>query len=521
MTVSCLCDMPCRSYIHNRLFYIECPTDHVKPGLSKSRILNHRQCPKRLYLQTNRPDLAEESAETQQAFAVGHKVGEIARSLIPDGILIGHDRELKKALDETQAALARQPATPIFEATFQRDGVLVRADLLLPGERGRRLVEVKAAAEIKEHYPADCAIQAWVADGAGCRIERVELAHIDNQFVYPGNGDYRGLLHHEDVTELIQPLIEQVPTWAEEARRTLAGAEPTVEPGKRCKQPHECPFISYCSPPLATEYPVTALYNDKGKKVAASLLAKGISDIRQIPPEWPLNETHERQRRGMVSGKAELDPEAGRLLRSFPYPRYYMDFETIAPAVPIWVGTRPYQKLPFQWSCHIETAGGDLLHEEFLGLPPEPPMREFAERLTRALAVKGEGPVFVYNQSFEAGRLRELGQMFPELKPRLDRIIERMVDLWPIAQKYYYHPVMMGSWSLKAVLPTVAPELDYDRLEHVQHGGMAEAAYLEILDSNTAVERRAELIRALREYCGQDTLGLVKLARYFMRGKVA
>lgn len=480
--------------------------------LSKSKLMSYLQCPKRLYLEIHRPELAETSSETEQAFAAGHAVGNVARGLFPGGILIGHDDELSQALRETREA--RTGERPIYEATFEHDGVLIRADILLPNGSGHRLVEVKASTKVKEHYLADCAIQAWVAEGAGCRIERVELAHIDNKFVHPGNGDYRGLFRHEDVTQRIQPLIERVPGWAEEARRTLAGKEPTVEPGKRCKQPHECPFISYCSPPLATEYPVTALYNDKGKKVANGLLAKGITDIRQIPPEWPLNETHERQRRVIVSGKVELNPEAGRILRSLPYPRYYMDFETISAAVPIWAGTRPYQKLPFQWSCHIETADGDLLHEEFLGLPPEPPMREFAERLIRALAVKGDGPVFVYNQSFEAGRLRELGQMFPELSPPLNGIIERMEDLKPIAQKYYYHPAMTGSWSLKAVLPTVAPELDYDRLEHVQHGGMAEAAYLEILDPNTAAERRAELIRALKEYCGRDTLALVRLARF-------
>ena len=39
-------------------------------------------------------------------------------------------------------------------------------------------------------------------------------------------------------------------------------------------------------------------------------------------------------------------------LEALPYPRYYLDFETIGPAVPIWAGTRPYASIPVQWSCH-------------------------------------------------------------------------------------------------------------------------------------------------------------------------
>ncbi len=80
-------------------------------------------------------------------------------------------------------------------------------------------------------------------------------------------------------------------------------------------------------------------------------------------------------------------------------------------------------------------------------------------------------------------------------------------------------PEMKGSWSLKAILPTVAPELDYANLEHVQEGSGAGIAYLEILDANTTTERRIELIQALRDYCQRDTMALVKLARFFASSK--
>lgn len=49
---------------------------------------------------------------------------------------------------------------------------------------------------------------------------------------------------------------------------------------------------------------------------------------------------------------------------------------------------------------------------------------------------------------------------------------------------------MKGSWSIKAVLPTIAPDLNYKQLDEVQDGGMAQAAYLEIIHPDVVEERR-------------------------------
>ena len=50
-------------------------------GLSKSRLMSWRQCPKRLWLEKHRPELAQFSAATEAAFATGHEIGDIARQL--------------------------------------------------------------------------------------------------------------------------------------------------------------------------------------------------------------------------------------------------------------------------------------------------------------------------------------------------------------------------------------------------------------------------------------------------------
>jgi len=60
-------------------------------------------------------------------------------------------------------------------------------------------------------------------------------------------------------------------------------------------------------------------------------------------------------------------------------------------------------------------------------------------------------------------------------------IIDRLVDLAPPTRANYYHPDVLGSWSIKAVLPTIAPDMDYSQLEGIQEGTAASAAYLEAM----------------------------------------
>ena len=142
-------------------------------------------------------------------------------------------------------------------------------------------------------------------------------------------------------------------------------------------------------------------------------------------------------------------------------------------------------------------------------------MRDFVENLLRVLTAKGEGPIFVYNIGFEAARVRELAIMFPDLADKLTQLSDRLVDLKPIAQKYYYHPDMKGSWSLKAVFPTIEPDAHHGHLQEVQDGGMAMDAYLEIISPDTDAERKVFLTKELEEYCKLDTLAMVKIARFF------
>ena len=84
-----------------------------------------------------------------------------------------------------------------------------------------------------------------------------------------------------------------------------------------------------------------------------------------------------------------------------------------------------------------------------------------------------------------------------------------------MTRAHYYHPDQRGSWSIKAVLPTIGAGLDYSTLDEVSDGEAAQTAFLEAIDPATSAARRQSLNAALLAYCEFDTLALVKLLEFF------
>lgn len=485
----------------------------ASPRLSKSKISSGLQCERRLWLETFNREAVEVTAEAQAAFDVGNEVGEIARQLFGPGVLIGHQDALDRAIAETQERIFARPRPTLFEAAFRYSDVLVRADVLKPVRGGFDLIEVKSSTTVKDQYLNDCAIQAWVISRAGVPLRRIHVAHIDNTFVYQGDGNYTGLLVTEDVTAAVHECMTQVPGWVKRFKQVLVGKEPKITTGAHCGSPYQCPCFDYCRAlePAGPPYPVEIL--PRPGKLLLALREEGYVDLCKVPVSKLKNARHLRVRAASISGKPFLDPQAGKEVGKLVYPRFYLDFETVNFAVPRWAGTRPYQQLPFQWSCHIEKADGSLEAKMFLDLSGQPPMRAFAESLLNVLTRRG--PILVYNAPFEVGRIKDLAKLFPDIAGRLEALLPRVVDLLPIAREHYYHPDMMGSWSIKKVIPTIAPELDYENLENVASSGDAPLAYLEATHPETTEARRTELDAALRRYCANDTLAMVRLVGKF------
>jgi hypothetical protein len=177
---------------------------------------------------------------------------------------------------------------------------------------------------------------------------------------------------------------------------------------------------------------------------------------------------------------------------------------------------RPYDQLPFQWSVHVlRQPGAEPEHCEFLATDASDPRREFIESLCYALGERGN--IVVYS-AFESQRLSELGAYLPEFADRIKQIQARLCDLLPVVRNNVYHHAFAGSYSLKAVLPALVPEMTYDGMI-VDDGQDAGLAWESLRRGGLGQVEQDRIKEALLDYCGQDTLALVRLVEVLRLAK--
>ena len=434
----------------------------------------------------------------------------MARQLYPDGILVDADfMHFPQALSLTKAALGKKIPVPLFEAAFQFDEVRTRVDILKPtGKNNFSLIEVKSSSSLKEEYVLDAAIQYYILVGAGINVTQVCLAHLNKEYIYPGGEyDLTKLFATDDITSKVQTLQPEIENSLKSMRLCLAESDiPLIKAGKQCTKPYRCSFLGYCHQ-NEPEHHISQLPRIS-EKLLQRLEEIGVNDILEIPADFSeLNEMQQRVRDCVVNDTLYLDKEIKNELGKLIYPIHFLDFETFNPALPLYIGTKPYEVIPFQWSDHILDKVGTLHHEEFLHDGTGDPRPAFTESLVNTLGKSGT--VVVYS-GYEAGRIKALAEAFHRHSDDLLAILPRIFDLLPQIRNNCYHSEFHGSFSIKEVLPALVPGMSYKDLE-INEGGLASLAYLEIISPQTTSDKCKEFRTNLLKYCERDTEAMVRL----------
>jgi hypothetical protein len=469
------------------------------------------QCPKRLWLHKNRPELKDEQSEEQQrVFERGTHVGMLARELFPNGRdasppdTFSYSVSVRQTYDWVQSG-----EKVIYEAAFQYDRVLAAIDILVM-ERGKwKAYEVKSSTEVKEQFIQDAALQYYVLKNAGIDLQDICIVHLNNEYVRQGPLDLEKLFVKPSVLKEVLALQGQVEEQVRINKKTLVmRSEPDMDIGPHCNDPYVCEFLGYCWQhiPSPSVFELTRMRLEK----KFSLYREGIVALEKVFESVELTERQTLQVRGHLEGYTHIEPDNIRdWLSQLQYPVYFMDFETFNPAVPLYDNSRPYQQIPFQFSVHrLDKSGGTLTHEAFLGEPEADPRPAFIERLLKALGKKGT--ILAYNLPFESTRLRELQSDFPNYADDIEKLFPRMADLMEPFQRGWYHtPDMNGSYSIKQVLPALVPGVGYEGMD-IAGGGEAMAAFEGMLHIRDPAKRE-KIRNGLLAYCEMDTLAMVKI----------
>lgn len=487
-------------------------------NFSKSKYCGLWQCPKIAWLQKYKPEQFTPDDSLAERMRVGDEIGDLAMGLFGPYVEVtardGDRLDLDEMLRRTSGEMAKQ--TPVIcEASFSWQGLYCAVDILRRERDGWAIYEVKSSTHPeKEVYLADVAYQTYVLTRCGVRVTGVCLVTLNNEYVFDGTLRMDELFRITDVTEAALEKLPQVEVNIALAQEFLSKeTEPDTPLSESCRKPYKCGFWDYCIRKLPTPSVFNLYRAPFGKSL--KYYERGLVSYEDLRSEPGITSPIQRMQidHALTERAAEIDRENIRgFLATLSYPLYFLDFETVQPVIPKYLGTKPYAQIPFQYSLHyIEREGGELLHREFLAEPGTDPRRPLAERLCADIP-KGVC-VTAYNKAFECTRLKELAETFPDLAEHLLDIRDNIVDLLvPFQSGWYYNRAMGGSFSIKSVLPALfpdGPELDYHNLEEIHHGGEAMAAFPAMEQMDEA--QREKTRRNLLKYCGLDTYAMVKV----------
>ena len=480
--------------------------------LSKTRYCNAVQCPKMLWLKQYKPEVFDDSVMDEAVLQTGNEVGDLAMGLFGDFVEVPYG-DLNEMIQTTEK-LIHQKTPVICEASFSCEGLFCSVDILKNlGRKQVELYEVKSSTALHNIYIDDVSYQVYVLTKLGYKVKRACLVHLNREYVRIKDLDLSELFTIEDLTEITSrnfyDVEENIACFRQYMRKRK---EPEQKLGAQCFSPYECGFWSHCSltlpKPNVFDLKRTQL-NTKTKLYDQRLIS--FADLHSCGALG-------KQAAMQVNYELEDIPDLIRresihqYLQDITYPLYFLDFESFQPAIPLYDYSSPYDQIPFQYSLHYrKKKNGKLYHREYLACPDEDPRRGLAEQLCRD--IPEDVCVLAYSMTFEKSRIRELAELFPDLKHHLMCIHNNIKDLIiPFQQNWYYSKAMQGSYSIKYVLPALFPndpELNYQNLEGVHNGREASDTFQ--MMRRMEKPKREEYRRHLLKYCELDTYAMVKI----------
>lgn len=482
--------------------------------ISKSSYLSLIKCLRLFWTTFNEPSqIPPLEAGVQHRFDEGKTVEKYAHQLFTKGNTIDHSASFAETIAQSQSALKSATInTPVYNALITAHGLIAEVDILLPGTNGYDLYEVKSATGVKDEYLPDIAFQKFVCRQAGLNICKCHLITINSDYVRHGEIDPGGLFTVQVMDDLIEPHFSEVADNLKNARANLGSAYPDVAIGPHCSSPYECPLMPVCWEGVLVNdgniFTLTGLRSEK----KWGLYNEGVLETVDVPANYKLNDKQVIQVQADRLKQPRVDHRSIHVFsKRMIFPLCFLDFETFAPAIPMFEGSSPYQQIPFQYSLHVQVASNQkpalMDHHSWIWGGEGDPRKELLDRLEGLLGQVGS--IVVYNAVFERMVLKQAVKVYPAYEDWLVGVLDRFVDLLePFKAFHYYHPDQHGSASIKSVLPALTDK-SYEDMD-ISNGTMASTEYMRVMFGD-GKDDRARVMSQLEEYCGLDTFGMVEI----------
>lgn len=471
------------------------------------------QCHKWLWIVFNDKDrIPEPDKVAEHKFKTGTIIGVLATKVFSDGIDLS-ELDFKENIDKTKESLGLRK--PIFEAGLLEGDLYSRGDILLPvGIDEWDIIEVKSATEVKDINVHDVAFQKYVYEKAGLKIRKCFLMHINSEYVKSGQIEPDELFIQADITEEVSTAIQGIEERISEMFKMIKSK---TCPDFKVDDLKTIKYDNIAKDEFLDSLPKENVFQlSRGGVKSRNLYKDGIILIKDIPASQKLTDNQKIQKQCAVSKEVNLNKEKLKeFLDGLKYPLYYLDFESINPALPMFDNMKPYRQICFQYSLHIVKKKGDEpKHISFLADGIDNPLPKFLQSLKENLGDKGD--IIVYYQGFEKSRLKEGAELFPEFEEIVNKNwLPRVKDLYvPFSKFHFYDPQQNGSASIKKVLPVMS-NLSYKELA-ISNGADASLEYERVTFGSVSEKEKKKVREELEKYCELDTLAEIKIVDRLM-----
>lgn len=474
--------------------------------ISKTAYLKFEQCQKAFFFYKKHPYLRDKiSVDKQLTFNRGHQVGELAQALFPGGTDVSKQKKNSAEALVLTKSLIENKTPVIYEATFLFNSALIMVDILCLENEKYTAYEVKSSFKISEIYLKDACLQYYVLKNSLTNLEDLFLVTLNQDYVLEGELDPKKLFKKRSVKTESEKNLPYFENQLFNAQFTLEQNKiPNIPIGKQCFKPYQCDYFSNCWKETVADNSIFHLPGLDKEKIF-EWYNSGIRTIDQLGDEHDAKAIIYKIKQAYFENKPIIDKEQiALLLSTIKQPVAAMDMEMWGPAIPKINGTKPFEQLPYLVCFFDGTTHSNI----FIDYTKDE-RRSFAEQLIEQS--KPFASILVYDGTMEKMVINNLIRLFEELKPQLEELKNKFVDLFEVFLEFsYYDPGFKTNFSLKTVSSILLNDVHYSTIT----SGLEAMAYYDNFRTELKDVEREIIKQELIDYCQTDTLATFKLAEF-------
>jgi len=487
---------------------------------------------------------------------------------------------------KTQELLSDPGVKVICEGQVSVDGLVARWDALVKKESNQyHLYEVKGCNSVKKDHIHDVFFQYYVYNQFGLNISDISILHLNNSYENSSHPKHFYPMDHSVIMEFFSESTKykkiqiidylnneytDLSVVIDELQHLVKLPEPDAKTIYGCRVDGKCTLIDQCH--TITKQHLFNLTCDASAggyyQRVQRMLEAGITQIKDIEmpflDKYPLITNSEKRSiarmqieaaKGNIKEKNTIlyEPIIEELLKYNVDKLVFFDFESFSYPIPLVTNAQPWEQVPSQYSMHVvdqnydislhdfhrSTKTGGIQHFEFIGDPindqSNSPDLHLLEQLVKHFDEAnidwktGSYKLIVFNQTYEKGRFKRLGEKYPQYKEFIDNIMDNILDLRHFfINGWLFRTDFGGKTGLKYIQQAFINDLDiqgmykdvkdfYKNLDYsrgaIKNGSVALEVYQsllrKVLTTNDVISDYESILDALKYYCKIDTWSTV------------